>query len=301
VQFIGEADYDADWTIASDCDEATGDILCADALGPQQDPSCGGLTHHAYGFMNHSIVLDPGVYYIWVDGYDVTSAGSYALEIACGPPPTATPSPTPTNSPTLTPVPISIQETIGVIDTIALYPPVMLQITESIAVTDIVSLSIPVEISITESILVSDLISVNPQAMPTVTPTPVPTNTPTHTPTHTPTPGPPTHTPTQPPPTETPTQAPPTETPTLLPTDTPEPTGTPECLRHGDVTFSGSLSAADAQLVFAFVLGMITPTYEEACAADCNGSGTISAGDSQAIFYAVLGSGECVDPVPGLY
>ncbi len=72
----------------------------------------------------------------------------------------------------------------------------------------------------------------------------------------------------------------------------------PPCIRHGDMTLDGSLTAADAQMVFNTVLGLITPTYEEACAADCNGSGTITAADAQTIFYAVLGMGEeCVDPL----
>lgn len=72
----------------------------------------------------------------------------------------------------------------------------------------------------------------------------------------------------------------------------------PACVHHGDVNFSGGLTAADAQMVFNIVLGLITPTYEEACAADCNSSGSITAGDSQTTFYAVLGLGDgCVDTI----
>ncbi|HPQ41496.1 MAG TPA: hypothetical protein PLV45_14085 [bacterium] len=64
------------------------------------------------------------------------------------------------------------------------------------------------------------------------------------------------------------------------------------------MNFSGGLTAADAQTIFYIVLGLVTPTYEEACAADCNGSGTITAGDSQDVFYAVIGmGGGCVDPL----
>ncbi|HPQ42543.1 MAG TPA: dockerin type I repeat-containing protein, partial [bacterium] len=74
--------------------------------------------------------------------------------------------------------------------------------------------------------------------------------------------------------------------------------GSPACVHHGDVNFSGGLTAADAQMVFNIVLGLITPTFEEECAADCNNSGSITAGDSQTIFYAVLGIGSgCVDPI----
>ncbi|MBN1297472.1 hypothetical protein JXA80_11875, partial [bacterium] len=92
-----------------------------------------------------------------------------------------------------------------------------------------------------------------------------------------------------------------------MPTFTPEPTGqpwitptpTPDCINHGDVNFSGALTAADAQMIFNIVLGFIAPTVEEACAADCNGSGTITASDSQTVFYAVLGMGSgCMDLIP---
>jgi len=67
------------------------------------------------------------------------------------------------------------------------------------------------------------------------------------------------------------------------------------CLNNGDVDFSGNLSAGDAQLAFMIALMLITPTYAEECAADCNGDGNISAGDAQKIFGAVLGQDECVD------
>lgn len=48
-------------------------------------------------------------------------------------------------------------------------------------------------------------------------------------------------------------------------------------------------------MVFLIVLGSVSPTYEEACAADCSGDGSITAGDAQQIFLTVLGSSECVD------
>lgn len=116
-----------------------------------------------------------------------------------------------------------------------------------------------------------------PTATPTNTPTATPTNTPTATATNTPTPAPPTHTPTPNPPTSTPT---------------------PFCLNHGDVNFSGDLTAGDAQTTFFIVLGTITPTFEEECAADCNGDGSVTAGDAQNIFLAVLGTATCADPIP---
>jgi len=79
---------------------------------------------------------------------------------------------------------------------------------------------------------------------------------------------------------------------------TPVPTATSDCIRHGDVTLDGSISAGDAQLAFNIVLGLYSPTYEEECAADCNGDGNVTASDAQAIFYSVLGTGSCVDPLP---
>jgi len=124
------------------------------------------------------------------------------------------------------------------------------------------------------------------------TPTPMPTNTPTPLPTDTPVP-----------PTDTP--VPPTDTPTPLPTDTPipptdtpvPPTDTPlPCIHHGDVNFSDTHTAMDAQLTFLITVGVYTPNFDEACAADCNGDGSVTATDAQLIFGAVFG-GSCVDPI----
>lgn len=69
------------------------------------------------------------------------------------------------------------------------------------------------------------------------------------------------------------------------------------CVRHGDVNFSGTITAEDAQIAFNIVLGSVTPTYDQWCAADCNGSNSITAADAQNIFYSVLGLGDCVDPL----
>lgn len=71
------------------------------------------------------------------------------------------------------------------------------------------------------------------------------------------------------------------------------------CIHHGDVNFSGQLTAQDAQTTFFFVLGLQTPTYSEECAADCDDSGSITAGDAQEIFLAVLGTGTgCAETIP---
>ena len=81
VQFIGEADYDADWAITSDC--AASDIACYDRTGTQADPACGDIIHDSWGYMNTTHNLAAGTYYVWVDGYSAGYEGNYSLEIAC--------------------------------------------------------------------------------------------------------------------------------------------------------------------------------------------------------------------------
>jgi hypothetical protein len=158
VQFIGEADYDADWTIATVCDAETGDVLCADWNGAHLDPLCGDIVHENFGFLNYEFT-GTGTYYIWVDGFNEDDLGLHCLEVYW-------------------------QD---------------------------------------------------------------------------------------------------------------------QCLHHGDVNGSGTLTAEDAQMTFNIVLGFYVPTFEEECAADCDGGGNISAGDSQAIFFKVIGTGDgCVDEIPTL-
>ena len=67
------------------------------------------------------------------------------------------------------------------------------------------------------------------------------------------------------------------------------------CLHTGDVSGDSHITAYDAQLAFYIVLEMITPTYEENCAADCNGNGSVTAGDVQAIFFSLFSMDSCVD------
>ncbi len=70
------------------------------------------------------------------------------------------------------------------------------------------------------------------------------------------------------------------------------------CIHNGDVDFNGMLSSTDAQLAFFIALGMMTPTYAEACAADCDANGDVSSMDAQAIFLAALSGTEgCADPL----
>ncbi len=84
----------------------------------------------------------------------------------------------------------------------------------------------------------------------------------------------------------------------VLATPTPAPTSTPPpCINHGDVNASGNVTAGDAQMTFEIALEVITPTYEEECAADCNGDGEVTAGDAQLVFETALGINTCVDPL----
>ncbi len=72
---------------------------------------------------------------------------------------------------------------------------------------------------------------------------------------------------------------------------------TPPCRHTGDVTGDITVTAGDAQLAFNIALETYTPTYDEACAADCNGDGSITAGDAQQIFLTALEMGTCEDPL----
>ncbi len=83
------------------------------------------------------------------------------------------------------------------------------------------------------------------------------------------------------------------------PCSDPTPTPTPnECLHTGDATLDGEVTSADAQLTFQIALGVVQPTDEEACAADCNGDGEVTSADAQGVFICALGAGSCSDDMP---
>lgn len=71
----------------------------------------------------------------------------------------------------------------------------------------------------------------------------------------------------------------------------------PSCSQNGDVNFSGTVTAGDAQTAFQIALGVVSPTEEEWCAADCNGDYTVTSADAQQIFLTVLGLDSCIDPI----
>ncbi len=90
VHFLGEADYDADWSIATTC-AATADILCVDYYPIDTGDltlSCGTVTAEDYSMLDFQTVLLPGVYYIWIDGWTAGVGGNFALEVTCSTPST---------------------------------------------------------------------------------------------------------------------------------------------------------------------------------------------------------------------
>ena len=58
---------------------------------------------------------------------------------------------------------------------------------------------------------------------------------------------------------------------TATPTTTPTATPTMVCINDGDVNDDGILTMGDSQTSFLIALGIYSPTFEEECAADCNG------------------------------
>lgn len=123
VNIVSEANYDADFTLATACDNLTGDLSCVDSLAPQANPSCSSITHNTYGYFNYSGVLNAGLYYVWIDSYNTTGYGDFALELTCVIP-TATPTNTPEATPTHTPTPTSTNTPSGPTPTETPIPPV---------------------------------------------------------------------------------------------------------------------------------------------------------------------------------
>ncbi len=103
-RLIGEAETNADWTIASTCGESVWDVLCEDYTSEHQKPSCSTLNGLiSTGYILFDWLSSRTQYYIWVDGYNTTSMGRFCLEVV----EVSTPTPTPTRTPTRTPTPTS--------------------------------------------------------------------------------------------------------------------------------------------------------------------------------------------------
>ena len=70
------------------------------------------------------------------------------------------------------------------------------------------------------------------------------------------------------------------------------------CLHHGDVDNNGNLTPLDALMAFQIYLGLITPSYPEICAANCNGEGDVTPSDAYCIFTHYLSGGcDCQDEI----
>jgi hypothetical protein len=89
VRLVGGGSYDADWGFARTCDLPANrfcEIGCWDFLGSDPDLPCGSVSADPWGAIDHEVVLGPGTYYVWVDGYGPGDAGAHALQVVCGPP-----------------------------------------------------------------------------------------------------------------------------------------------------------------------------------------------------------------------
>ena len=88
VTFLGQADYDADWAIVQACDAGSTDpIICFDNTTVTTTPSCSSIDPgdvDEYGDLQYEIILGPGTFYVWVDGFTTEDSGNYALEVICG-------------------------------------------------------------------------------------------------------------------------------------------------------------------------------------------------------------------------
>lgn len=80
-EFIGEASYDADWTVATSCGATVADLLCADRVLPQTDPSCSSLIHDTYGYMTYDWLATQTSVWVWIDSWDNPGGGDYCLEV----------------------------------------------------------------------------------------------------------------------------------------------------------------------------------------------------------------------------
>lgn len=94
---------------------------------------------------------------------------------------------------------------------------------------------------------------------------------------------------------------PPTPTPSspTSPSSTPSsPTPGLPCIHDGDVNADDFVTSGDAQLAYWIYLQLIIPTFEEYCAADCDGDSYVTNSDAATIFNVALGMDSCLDPLP---
>lgn len=108
-QIIGEATYDADWTVATTCAATIGDLKCADAVDPHTDPSCSSLVHVNRGYLTMNWIATQNTVWVWVDSFDASSSGNYCLEVLDLGVPTPVPTPISQGDNCLDPIVIAME------------------------------------------------------------------------------------------------------------------------------------------------------------------------------------------------
>ena len=99
--FKAEADYNADFAVASVCNGSTGDVLCVNFKDPHLDPVCSSITeHNTSGYATLQWTAEQSEYWIWIDSTGA-AWGDYCLEVTT----VRTPTPTPTATPSILYVP----------------------------------------------------------------------------------------------------------------------------------------------------------------------------------------------------
>lgn len=163
---IGNANYDADWSLTNACDTSTSSVFAVDSSSTVATPSCTLITTpHPRGNLYESRALAAGSYYLWIDGNGY-QAGAFSASVSW-----VTATPTPTGSHTVTPTNTAVPNT----STPTPVPPT--------------NTPTPTDTPECEAVG-ADTCTPAPTNTPVPnTPTPTSTNTPTSTPTNTATPG----------------------------------------------------------------------------------------------------------------
>ena len=90
--FKVEADYNADFAIASVCDDSTADVMCKTKKNPYIAPSCSTITEpNSSGYATMQWTAEQNEYWIWIDSTG-SAWGDYCFEVIT----VRTPTPTPT-------------------------------------------------------------------------------------------------------------------------------------------------------------------------------------------------------------
>ena len=99
--FKAEADYNADYAIASVCDGSSDDVMCAGKKDPHIAPSCSTITEpNSSGYATMQWTAEHSDYWIWIDSTG-SAWGDFCFEVVT----IRTPTPTPTAPPSVIRVP----------------------------------------------------------------------------------------------------------------------------------------------------------------------------------------------------